>query len=243
MPVEELSHIMVWIVTTLLFMLRYLVVAGLFYVLFYVFFKKKEWNQKIQHKKPRVGQIKKEIIYSLGTFIIYGSSILLFLYWIRNGKTKLYTNIDTYGTVYLVLSIVFMVVLHDAYFYWTHRLIHHSKVFKYVHRTHHRFHNPTPWAAFAFHPLEGMLSMGIIPIIIFMVPYHQYALIGFISFMTLYNVFIHLGYKVSGFPYLKYQNTTMDHDYHHHKGHGNYGLYFNVWDKLMGTYLTKKERG
>jgi sterol desaturase/sphingolipid hydroxylase (fatty acid hydroxylase superfamily) len=30
-------------------------------------------------------------------------------------------------------------------------------------------------------------------------------------------------------------NTPTNHVMHHEKLRGNYGLYFNVWDRLMGT--------
>ena len=30
-------------------------------------------------------------------------------------------------------------------------------------------------------------------------------------------------------------NTATNHVQHHEKPRGNYGLYFNVWDRLMGT--------
>ena len=30
-------------------------------------------------------------------------------------------------------------------------------------------------------------------------------------------------------------NTPTNHVMHHEKMRGNYGLYFNVWDRLMGT--------
>ena len=30
-------------------------------------------------------------------------------------------------------------------------------------------------------------------------------------------------------------NTPTNHIMHHEKMRGNYGLYFNIWDRLMGT--------
>ena len=30
-------------------------------------------------------------------------------------------------------------------------------------------------------------------------------------------------------------NTPTNHIMHHEKLRGNYGLYFNIWDRLMGT--------
>ncbi|PKA16131.1 sterol desaturase family protein, partial [Leptospira haakeii] len=36
-------------------------------------------------------------------------------------------------------------------------------------------------------------------------------------------------------PVLKWINTSTHHNLHHQKFHGNYSLYFNFWDKVMGT--------
>jgi len=233
---NDLSNIEIWILTTILFILRYLVIAGIFFYVFYVWKKKYFYKFKIQKILPSICQIKKEVAYSILTFVIYGVSIWLFLFWIENGKTRLYNEISDYGMAYFFISIIFMVLIHDTYFYWSHRLIHSPKIFKHVHKIHHSFHSPTPWAAFAFHPIEALVTIGIIPIILFLIPYHQLSLIIFITFLTAYNVFIHLGFSIPFFGSFKYQNTPKNHDFHHYKSHGNYGLYFTFWDRLMGTF-------
>ncbi|WP_171971867.1 sterol desaturase family protein [Mangrovimonas sp. DI 80] len=181
-------------------------------------------------------QIKREVLYSLLTFLIYGSSLWLFVFWVENGYTKSYNNLHEYGLPYFFASILLMVFIHDTYFYWTHRLIHHSKFFKHIHKVHHSFTSPTPWAAFAFHPWEAIISLGFIPIILFVIPHHQWALVVFITFLTLYNVLIHLGFSIPKLKQFKLLNTPDAHDYHHLKSKKNYGLYFTFWDRLMGTY-------
>jgi sterol desaturase/sphingolipid hydroxylase (fatty acid hydroxylase superfamily) len=37
-------------------------------------------------------------------------------------------------------------------------------------------------------------------------------------------------------------NSITHHAQHHEKFHANYGLYFNVWDRLMGTNHRDYER-
>jgi len=238
---KDLTDFEAMLFATIFFIGRYVLIAGTMYSVFYLIFKTRFLQQKIQKKWPKRTQIRSEIGYSLGTFAIFGSAIWLFIRWNNSGYTMRYEAIETFGKFYFVVSILLMVIVHDAYFYWSHRLMHHKWVFPYVHRLHHRFQAPTPWAAFALHPLESMLSLGIIPIIIFCIPYHPYALLCFISFMTLYNVYIHLGYHLGEMSGTSIRNTTEDHDYHHKKGHGNYGLYFTYWDRLMGTYVSARK--
>jgi sterol desaturase/sphingolipid hydroxylase (fatty acid hydroxylase superfamily) len=35
--------------------------------------------------------------------------------------------------------------------------------------------------------------------------------------------------------FFKWQNPVTHHDMHHSKFNCNYGLYFNIWDRIMGT--------
>jgi sterol desaturase/sphingolipid hydroxylase (fatty acid hydroxylase superfamily) len=58
--------------------------------------------------------------------------------------------------------------------------------------------------------------------------------------MTAMNVIGHLGFEVlwRGFAsnrIFKWHNTSVHHNQHHQRVHCNYGLYFNLWDRLMGT--------
>ena len=216
---------------------RYLIFAGVPYYLCYVL-KQVQWkSNKIKKKRPSVSTVSKEIGYSLGTLLLYSLGIWLFKYLIDSGRTGHYLEIEDMGIIYFIISTIFMIFLHDTYFYWLHRLLHNKAFFKYVHLVHHKFHNPTPFAAFAFHPLESLLSMGIVPIIMIIMPWHPIALMVFVTFMTAYDVFIHLGFNFKGLRILKWQNTPVEHDWHHTHSHGNYGLYFTFWDRLMGTYM------
>ncbi|WP_258227655.1 sterol desaturase family protein [Aestuariibaculum sp. M13] len=222
---------------------RYVVVAGVPYLWLYVIGKDKYVKYKIQKAQPTRKQVLLEIKYSLITFCVYSSGIWPFLFWLKDGYTKNYLEINDYGIIYFLVSILLMILIHDAYSYWIHRLMHHKMLFKYTHLLHHRFKNPSPWSAFAFHPFESVLTMGIVPVIIFTIPWHNWALVIFITWMIFYDTFVHLGYNIRQLKLFKFQNTPLDHDVHHTNSKYNFGLYFTFWDRLMGTYLIKKEAG
>ena len=118
--------------------------------------------------------------------------------------------------------------------------MHHPFLFKHVHLIHHKSTNPTPWTAYAFHPLEAVLEAGIVPVLAFTLPLDRMAIIYFFLFQIAYNVYGHLGFEL--FPKKfnkhwlgKWINTSVAHNLHHSRFHGNYGLYFLFWDRLMGT--------
>ena len=236
METGNLSYTEIWGLITAVIFLRYFLVAGISYGYFY-HWKRGEWSyRKIQTQYPGIRQVWKEIKYSLRTLLIYAGGSWFFLGWLEKGLTLRYQEVPEFGWGYLIVSFLIMIFLHDTYFYWTHRLMHHKAFFSWTHRTHHLFTNPSPWCSFAFHPWEAFVSMGIIPIIVFCMPWHYYALLAFISFMTLYDVYIHLGFHLPGFRNPHLQNTAALHDLHHSHVKGNYGLYFTLWDRLMGTY-------
>ena len=231
-----------WIVGAIILIFRYFLIAGIFYAVFYVWKKNKFSHLKIQDKLPNSTQLKKEVFYSFLSLLIYSGTSGIVLYWYQKGITKIYLEIDDYGMLYLIGSIFIMIVLHDTYFYWTHKLMHSQKWLYRFHKIHHVSNTPTPWTAFAFHPIEALISLGIIPLIIFSIPTHPLALLLFLTFMTTYNVLIHLGYEIFSKKRIfnqigKWKNTTTNHDLHHEIGGGfNYGLYFSFWDRIMGTY-------
>ena len=124
-----------------------------------------------------------------------------------------------------------MILLHDTYFYWTHRAMHHPKIYRHVHLVHHLSQNPSPWAAFAFHPFEAVIEAGIVVLIAFLFPFHLSALLTFLLFMTVYNAYGHLGFELYPIKFHaswigRWINTSVIHNKHHEKFNGNYGLYF-----------------
>jgi len=219
---------------------RYLLFTGSFYLVFYVWKNKRYWASKIQQRYPEKQHIFREIKYSFFTVLIFGVIIMLTVIAGMKGLTLVYTPFDKYGYFYYFFSIVLMILMHDTYFYWTHRLMHWKPIFKYVHKVHHLSINPTPFAAYAFHPIEAVVEVGIIPLIAFTIPHHATTIVIFGLYSLLLNVAGHLGYELfpKGFAshmLFKWHNTSTHHNMHHRLVKCNYGLYFNFWDRVMHT--------
>jgi sterol desaturase/sphingolipid hydroxylase (fatty acid hydroxylase superfamily) len=125
--------------------------------------------------------------------------------------------------------------------------MHWRPLFKIAHKTHHLSTNPTPFAAYAFHPIEAVVEIGIIPLISFTMPYHPVALAAFSIYAIILNVTGHLGFELfpKGFAshrIFKWHNTSTHHNMHHRLVKCNYGLYFNIWDRLMKTNHPEYEK-
>lgn len=229
-----------YLLTALTIFFRYAFFAGIAFSIFYVWRRKHYLRLKIQERFPKYQQIWREIIHSAYTAFIFATMGLGIYFLRQHGYTRIYTDIHDYSWGYLVFSFLFLVVLHDTYFYWMHRLMHHPRLFRLLHKVHHQSSNPTPWAALSFHPLEAILEIAIIPIAVFILPFHALVLLLFATWSLLWNIIGHLGFELfpKGFvhhPVFRWFNTSTHHNMHHHQVKCNYGLYFNFWDSWMNT--------
>jgi Delta7-sterol 5-desaturase len=220
--------------------LRYLFFAGMAYLIFYIWKRNEFIRFKIQQVFPAKKAVNREIFYSLMTLVIFASVVYLTMFSSLREHTKLYSNIHDYSLGYFILTIPLVIFLHDTYFYWIHRFMHWKKVFRFVHKVHHQSHNPTPLAAFSFHPLEAVLEIAILPIIVFLIPVHPTVIAVFSLYNLLTNISGHLGFEFMPARFvrnrvLKHFNTSTHHNMHHHYGRGNYGLYFSFWDRILKT--------
>lgn len=139
-------------------------------------------------------------------------------------------------------------IVFDLFHYVAHRGLHHPWVYRYLHKTHHRFDHPIAITAFYQDPIDLLLTnsiptfltLSIIPSI----SYFEWNL------MTIYKMFIeiagHTGKAsapISSFPLFMWlpkalgiELYTEDHDLHHSMNHCNYAKRFSLWDKVGGTY-------
>lgn len=224
--------------------IRYLLFAGIAWLIFYKIYRSQWLHRKIQQRFPKPKVVLGEIKYSFLTLVIF-CGVGMTTYWAtQNGWTKMYADVHQYSWGYYALSILLSIIIHDTYFYWSHRLMHVKWIFPYVHRVHHLSHNPSPWAAFAFHPIEAVIEAGIVFVIVFVMPIHASALLIFLLYMTGMNVMGHLGFELFPKGFTKHwlsgwYNTSTHHNMHHHYSKCNYGLYFNFWDRIMGTNHVK----
>ncbi|HEV7230485.1 MAG TPA: sterol desaturase family protein [Bacteroidia bacterium] len=220
---------------------RYFLIAGIAFLIGYVIYRRTFAFAKIQPAFPEKTDYRREIGYSILTMLIF-TCVPTFILTTPSiaVHTLYYKEISRYGLFYFWSAFIIMLFVHDTYFYWVHRIMHHPKLFRAFHLVHHKSTNPSPWAAYAFHPLEALVEVGVYVLFLFLMPIHTYHLMFFFLFMIIYNVYGHLGYELYPRNFNKtmigrYVNTSVSHNQHHKFFKGNYGLYFTIWDRLMGT--------
>ena len=243
---DDIGLLARWLFAFAMLAARYLIFAGTAYLVYYVI-KRQGWLfMKIQQRFPERKQILTEIKYSVLTFTVFASVVIAIRIAIAHGwlATQVYRNFSEHSVPYYILTTIFIIFFHDTYFYWMHRLMHHPLLYERVHKVHHLSKDPTPWAAFAFHPAEALLEIGFVPLLIFTIPLHFSSLLILSLWQVMFNVMGHLGYEI--FPrrmmqnrVFQWLNTSTNHNMHHKFVRCNYGLYFNIWDRLMNTNHNK----
>lgn len=181
-----------------------------------------------------------ELLRSLRTVVVFsavGTSVFLAY---RLGFNRFYEDPAAYGWAWLLASFPILLVLQDTWFYWTHRLMHHRKVFAGIHRTHHLSVAPTAWTAYSFSVPEAFVQALFLPVVLLIVPFHTSVVFAWMIWMVLRNVMGHSGTELLPRQWLagwwgRWMTTTLHHELHHAHGHSNYGLYFVWWDRWCRT--------
>jgi Delta7-sterol 5-desaturase len=221
-------------------LLRYLIVAA--FVAALLVLAPARWlaPRSVRIRAEVKGQRRREFAWSMLTVVIFsmvGTSVLLAY---NAGFARIYFVADDYGWAYLFASVFLVIVLHDAWFYWTHRLMHHRRVFRWAHQLHHRSLAPTPWTAYSFAPGEALVQALFLPAVLLVVPLHQTVIFVWMAHMVVRNVLGHAGTELVPRAWLaawwgRWLTTTLHHEMHHAHGRHNYGLYFVWWDRWCGT--------
>ena len=219
---------------------RYLAVAGFFALLIAVFWHAGLKVRKIQARSASAADLRREIVTSLRTTLIFSATGFCMFLASKAGWLTIYQDFTVRGPVYFAVTLVLMIIGQDTWFYWTHRAMHHPRLFRTFHWTHHKSRTPTPWTAYAFDMPEAVVTVAFVPLWAAIVPMHDLAIFSFVTWQIIRNVIGHAGVElspISGRPsrLFGWLNTTTHHDLHHQSPGSNFGLYFTWWDRMMGT--------
>jgi len=151
----------------------------------------------------------------------------------------------------IIGQIIFFAIVEDFFFYWTHRILHHPKLYPYIHKIHHEYNITISLAAEYAHPLEFIFG-NLFPVNV------GPRMLGNKVHVATYLIWIivaqmetadqHSGYEFPWSPYrfMPLSVSTHYHNFHHSHNAGNFCSVTTVWDTLCGTnksyftYLAKK---
>ena len=218
--------------------IRELIIFIFYYLLFTfgdysLYFITNNLNDIICRKNKRVTDIKipRIVEWSIGNSVSY-----IFIYLIYTNKIGcVYLNTDDKDNFYTIMSPFLYFFYQDLLFYIMHRLVHVSFLYKRIHYIHHLYRRPSSWVGRISHWADSNLENIAFTFPALFLPIHVDIWMGCMLFTFIWGNFIHDGTNQISIPLL---NDNVDHCLHHSYGEKNcnYGYYFNLWDKIFGTY-------
>lgn len=225
---------------------RYLLAAGGAWLFFFAW-KRNPFTatRRLQPGPFLSADLRRELLASALTALLFGA----FFGLVYGGTTPVPLRAaGASAALEFCLWLGLILLVHDTYFYWSHRLLHHPAVFQRAHALHHRSRNPSPFAALAFHPFEALAQVvWAVPLsLVLPIPSAVWFAFSFVAIFI--NVLGHCGVEPyplhwQQHPVLKWLNFSTLHNRHHQDFHGNYGLYSSFWDRVMGTLLPSRTGG
>ncbi|RAQ61672.1 hypothetical protein COH21_012599 [Aspergillus flavus] len=173
--------------------------------------------------------LKDQIRYELSDSLLSISKAVIPTVPILVAQVRGYAKLYDFGSGrvpwwYELAQFVFYVLFSDTWMYWMHRIFHTSYLFNLMHKKHHRYIIPTPFSAYAFHPLEAYIMS---------LPIYAYSFLWPMSREAQLIVF----FTTHIWTVLLHDNRDQFHTVHHKNVKLNFGQYLTLWDHLGGTYV------
>merc|ERR1719238_998699 len=168
--------------------------------LLYFFFSGLDWffffdKAYLKHPKVIPNQVYREILTAAGSIPVMSFlTAIVFWYEVR-GYSKLYDGFQR-GVAFEFFSIGAFLVFTDFCIYWIHRALHWPIFYGPIHKQHHLWKVPTPWASHAFHPLDGFAQSTPYHIYAFLFPMNKLVYLGMFVFVNMWTISIHDGNSI-----------------------------------------------
>jgi len=154
---------------------------------------------------------------------------------------QIYSEMKSLRTM-LLEAFVYLLV-EDALYYWSHRLLHLNKwAYRHIHLMHHESQSDVS----LMHGLHmtfaelglSILLPGLLPLLV--VPF-QGTLFRIYSFVSIFGVICNHGLDVFPHSLMPFPlNGVEGHLLHHQRLMGNYSGPLSLWDYLCGTHMRAK---
>ena len=216
----------------------YVTLAGLYLIVgkIVVWYNKTQLkHRRIQEKECPNEQIQRDVRQSLKSLINISCMLALGL-----SLRKMGFSVPVFELSWLSMGIgaVASLLLFDTWFYWAHRAIHHPRLYKKIHRWHHRAITPTVWSNNSDTFLDNLFCQSYWFFAPLVLPVPTAILIAHKIYDQITGILGHAGYEYAPGAFSAKPSPmigTTFHDLHHSKFHYNFATHFSHWDRLMGT--------
>jgi lathosterol oxidase len=231
-----------WFAMTAVGLVAVLTLSGVFFRHYYLSPTFEQWVNKTNPAFPPAESVRAEVLKTCKGILVATLCPAVSLALARRGLSQAYCGVGEHGWGYLIGTFAVVWVVADFYEFFYHRMGHTIAFWWGLHRSHHRFHNPTPFAVIADDVVDQFMRS--LPLLVFplIAPVNLDLIFAeFAVFFYLWGTCLHLGYEPPAidFAHSGFVNAGYHHYLHHAKsvaGKPYYtGFFFRAWDRMFGS--------
>ncbi|MEM7243435.1 MAG: sterol desaturase family protein [Pseudomonadota bacterium] len=168
-----------------------------------------------------------------GVFFWTGFEVVMF-WGMANGYVPILWWAE--NPVWLIAMFLLTPLWISFHFYWIHRALHWSPLYKIAHKLHHRNTNIGPWSGLSMHPIEHLMFFSSV-LLHWMIAAHPVLILFHMQHQALTAATSHAGFDAL---LIKDKRSLELGNFHHQMHHRyfecNYGSLEVPWDKVFGSY-------
>ncbi|XP_030066989.1 fatty acid hydroxylase domain-containing protein 2-like isoform X2 [Microcaecilia unicolor] len=174
------------------------------------------------------------VLIALLNLLFISYPMIVVMYYIMQWRgNPCSPELPTFHWVLLELFIFTLTV--EIVFYYLHRLFHHPKLYRHIHKKHHEWTAPIGVVVLYVHPLEHMTS-SLLPVMVgpIIMGSHVATIMLWFCLAFLLSIITHCGYHLPFLP------SPEAHDFHHVQFNQCYGV-LGLLDHLHSTDTVFKQ--
>jgi lathosterol oxidase len=163
------NFFLTWMILSLIAVVVLIVFSTLIFYHYYVKITFEKWLQKSNPKYPSASGVRTEIILMLKGLLSATFCPALALHLMGRNKLQGYCGLGEYGWQYLIISFFIIWLSTDFFEFFYHRMGHTIDSCWNIHKSHHQFFNPTPFAVIADEYLDQFvraLPLVVLPAVV-----------------------------------------------------------------------------
>ncbi len=176
-------------------------------------------------------QVRDNMFWSIVSGVSVWTAFEAISYWVyASGHLPVIDN-----PWYFIACIYLLFLWSTTNFYFVHRALHWPKVYKHVHKLHHRNVDIGPWSGISMHPIEHLLYFS--PFVLWwFLPVHPIIIILTGFYQGLNPALSHAGFDYLNLGRLQLKTGDWYHQLHHQYFNLNYGSTPAPFDKVFGSW-------
>eukprot|EP00038_Savillea_parva_P006551 m.164442 g.164442 ORF g.164442 m.164442 type:complete len:294 (-) comp12424_c0_seq1:229-1110(-) len=232
-----------WATLTIMGLASQAIFSGSVFLMSYVNPTYEQWTRKLNPEYPTPGMVRDEIVQMLKGLVAATIPPTISIYLVGNGMTQGYCGGGGHSVAYNLFTFLFVFLVTDFVEWGYHQLGHRYTSMWEVHKHHHKFYNPTPFAVIADEWIDQLVRA--MPLLVFPMILPMNVDMIFMTYVTLfygYGTYLHWGYEFDlgcCARDIKHVYGAYEHYLHHaiaiNQKPLHTGFFLKIWDRLVGA--------